>query len=143
MLIYPEGTTWNNGLEVEGIFEKSDALARACNREPFTHVMFPKHKGFYRLLSSLRERLDAVYDMTFAYSTTRTPEGRKPAPGMVREYSPSSMEPNIGHSKETSIGHKIRVFHIYVSMRYDLFWSVVALVLLEDCVFFLKFSLKP
>ncbi|XP_003739360.1 1-acyl-sn-glycerol-3-phosphate acyltransferase epsilon [Galendromus occidentalis] len=84
LLIYPEGTTWNNGEEVDGIFQKSDALARSCNREPFQHVLFPKHKGFYRLLSKFRNRLDAVYDVTVGYSSTRSPEGRRlMAPGMI------------------------------------------------------------
>ncbi|XP_022660046.1 uncharacterized protein LOC111249871 isoform X2 [Varroa destructor] len=81
--IYPEDTIMNWALENREIREKSRQMARDHGREPFQHVLFPKYRGFFRLLSLFRDRLDAVYDFTFIHASTRGPDGhRKPAPGL-------------------------------------------------------------
>jgi 1-acyl-sn-glycerol-3-phosphate acyltransferase len=60
--MFPEGTRLKPSKQ-----EKSFAMARRYGVEPFRHVLFPATKGFIAATSSLRPRLDAVYDATIFY----------------------------------------------------------------------------
>ncbi|OQR78278.1 1-acyl-sn-glycerol-3-phosphate acyltransferase epsilon-like [Tropilaelaps mercedesae] len=87
LMIYPEGTTWNNAVDEGRIFEKSRQVAIESGREPFRHLLFPRARGFQRLLSQFRGQIKAVYDLTLVYSSTRDSSGaKKPAPSLTGKY---------------------------------------------------------
>ncbi|XP_022691581.1 1-acyl-sn-glycerol-3-phosphate acyltransferase epsilon-like [Varroa jacobsoni] len=81
ILIYPEGTTMNNAIETPNIIEKSRQVAIENKQKPFEYVLFPRSRGFHRLLDKFRGQIDAIYDLTLIYSSTRDRNGhRRPAP---------------------------------------------------------------
>ncbi|OQR78280.1 1-acyl-sn-glycerol-3-phosphate acyltransferase epsilon-like [Tropilaelaps mercedesae] len=83
MVIYPEGTIMNYAMENPVVLEQSQQIARKHHRKPFQYVLFPRHRGFYHLLTHFKGHVNAVYDFTFIYKCTRGPNGlRKPTPGL-------------------------------------------------------------
>lgn len=75
VVVFPEGTIMNWALEKPAVREAFRSIARKNGCQPFEHVLFPKHRGFHRVLNHLEGQLDAVYDLTIMYSCTRGPAG--------------------------------------------------------------------
>lgn len=71
----------NNAIETPNIIEKSRQVAIENKQKPFEYVLFPRSRGFHRLLDKFRGQIDAIYDLTLIYSSTRDRNGhRRPAP---------------------------------------------------------------
>jgi lysocardiolipin and lysophospholipid acyltransferase len=67
LLIFPEGTD-----KTEYTTRRSDEFAAKNNLEPLKHLLYPRETGFVYVAKALRELgdIDAVYDVTLAYSPT-------------------------------------------------------------------------
>jgi 1-acyl-sn-glycerol-3-phosphate acyltransferase len=62
LLLFVEGTRLRPAK-----LERSRAYARERGLEPLAHLLFPRAKGFVGSILGLRDRLDAVYDVTIGY----------------------------------------------------------------------------
>ncbi len=86
VVIFPEGTRFSRSKEK--IRQKTEEYCQNNGiHPPFENIFAPRSKGFILALNALRARLDAVYDITIAYSDSKTDSAeRMDAPDMFREY---------------------------------------------------------
>ncbi|XP_016311450.1 1-acyl-sn-glycerol-3-phosphate acyltransferase epsilon-like [Sinocyclocheilus anshuiensis] len=81
LVIFPEGTRYNP--ELQKIINDSQAFAAKEELAVLQHVLTPRMKASHVAIETMKEHLDAVYDITVAYEGTLTADGqRHPAPTM-------------------------------------------------------------
>jgi len=66
LVIFPEGTRYNPNKKK--VIEDSKRHATEIGVKPLDYVLMPRSRGFEMALTNFRHRLDAVYDVTIAYS---------------------------------------------------------------------------
>ncbi|XP_043110927.1 1-acyl-sn-glycerol-3-phosphate acyltransferase epsilon isoform X1 [Puntigrus tetrazona] len=81
LVIFPEGTRFNP--ELQKVISDSQAFATKEGLAVLKHVLTPRMKASHVAIETMKEHLDAVYDITVAYEKTLTATGqRRPAPTM-------------------------------------------------------------
>ncbi|XP_042624348.1 1-acyl-sn-glycerol-3-phosphate acyltransferase epsilon-like isoform X1 [Cyprinus carpio] len=81
LVIFPEGTRYNP--ELQKIINDSQDFAAKEGLAVLKHVLTPRMKASHVAIETMKEHLDAVYDITVAYEGTLTADGqRHPAPTM-------------------------------------------------------------
>lgn len=68
MVIFPEGTRYRPNLP--DVIAKSKAYAKEQGLPVYAHLLTPRSKALYLCFRYLRQRMDAIYDMTIGYSDT-------------------------------------------------------------------------
>ncbi|ELT96978.1 hypothetical protein CAPTEDRAFT_217174 [Capitella teleta] len=102
MVVFPEGTRYNPSYP--NIIAKSQQYAKDQDLEPLRNVLYPRYKAMQLCLNQLRSKMDAVYDVTVAYSdTTHEKTGsRITAPGLSAFLAGKSRELHV-HVKKVSL----------------------------------------
>ncbi|XP_064642316.1 1-acyl-sn-glycerol-3-phosphate acyltransferase epsilon-like [Lineus longissimus] len=81
LVVFPEGTRYNP--ENPNVIAKSQEFAQSRDLAVLEHVLTPRFKATCLCIQTLREEIDAVYDVTVAYSNTNSADGkRRTAPSM-------------------------------------------------------------
>ncbi|KAK3554722.1 hypothetical protein QTP70_032625 [Hemibagrus guttatus] len=81
LVIFPEGTRYNP--EYKEVIKASQAFAAKEGLSVLKHILTPRMKASHVAIESMKEHLDAVYDITVAYEGTLTADGkRRSAPSM-------------------------------------------------------------
>lgn len=81
LVIFPEGTRYNP--ELKKVISDSQVFAAKQGLAVLNHILTPRMKASHVAIETMREHLDAVYDITVAYEGTLTADGqRHPAPTM-------------------------------------------------------------
>lgn len=81
LVIFPEGTRYNP--ELKKVISDSQAFASKEGLSVLKHILTPRMKASHVAIETMKEHLDAVYDITVAYEGTLTADGqRHPAPTM-------------------------------------------------------------
>ncbi|XP_052007649.1 1-acyl-sn-glycerol-3-phosphate acyltransferase epsilon-like isoform X1 [Xyrauchen texanus] len=81
LVIFPEGTRYNS--ELKKVIEDSQAFAAKEGLAVLKHILTPRMKASHVAIETMRDHLDAVYDITVAYEGTLTADGqRRSAPTM-------------------------------------------------------------
>ncbi|KAB5582048.1 hypothetical protein PHYPO_G00182690 [Pangasianodon hypophthalmus] len=81
LVIFPEGTRYNP--EFKEVIKASQAFAAKEGLSVLKHILTPRMKASHVAIESMKEHLDAVYDVTVAYEGTLTADGkRRSAPSM-------------------------------------------------------------
>ncbi|XP_026113420.1 1-acyl-sn-glycerol-3-phosphate acyltransferase epsilon isoform X2 [Carassius auratus] len=81
LVIFPEGTRYNP--ELQKVINDSQAFAAKEGLAVLKHVLTPRMKASHVAIETMKEHLDAVYDITIAYEGKLTAAGqRHPAPTM-------------------------------------------------------------
>ncbi|XP_051772799.1 1-acyl-sn-glycerol-3-phosphate acyltransferase epsilon isoform X5 [Ctenopharyngodon idella] len=81
LVIFPEGTRYNP--ELKKVIDDSQAFAAKEGLTVLKHILTPRMKASHVAIETMKEHLDAVYDITVAYEGTLTADGqRHPAPTM-------------------------------------------------------------
>ncbi|KAL7890395.1 hypothetical protein AOLI_G00026530 [Acnodon oligacanthus] len=81
LVIFPEGTRYNP--EFKRVISDSQAFAAKEGLTVLKHILTPRMKASYVAIQSMKDHLDAVYDVTVAYEGTMTADGqRRTAPSM-------------------------------------------------------------
>ncbi|KTG04845.1 hypothetical protein cypCar_00032826 [Cyprinus carpio] len=81
LVIFPEGTRYNP--ELQKVISDSQAFAVKEGLAVLKHVLTPRMKASHVAIETMKEHLDAVYDITIAYEGKLTAAGqRHPAPTM-------------------------------------------------------------
>ncbi|XP_029451598.1 1-acyl-sn-glycerol-3-phosphate acyltransferase epsilon isoform X1 [Rhinatrema bivittatum] len=82
LVIFPEGTRYNP--EIPKVIANSQAFAAKEELPVLKHVLTPRVKATYVAIDTMKDYLDAVYDVTVAYEGTVDQNGqRKTAPSMT------------------------------------------------------------
>ncbi|XP_066236181.1 1-acyl-sn-glycerol-3-phosphate acyltransferase epsilon [Saccopteryx leptura] len=82
LVIFPEGTRYNPGLTE--VISASQAFAAQEGLAVLKHVLTPRIKATHVAFDSMKNYLDAVYDVTVAFEGTVDDRGqRKEAPSMI------------------------------------------------------------
>lgn len=82
MVVFPEGTRYNP--ENKKVIERSKVYAEKNGFPVLEHVLTPRLKALQLCVTGLRNKADAIYDVTAAYSNTGEFEGpRTHAPGLA------------------------------------------------------------
>ncbi|KAL3868741.1 hypothetical protein ACJMK2_041510 [Sinanodonta woodiana] len=99
LVIFPEGTRFKPDLQENK--EKIDMFAIEQGVSKFDHVLIPRLKALQLSLQEIGDYVDAVYDVTIAYSNTQDVETgtRTSAPGMPEFLQKSSPEVHIHFKK--------------------------------------------
>ncbi|CAF1093034.1 unnamed protein product [Adineta steineri] len=69
LVIFPEGTRYNPEKNQDAI-ERSREFAQKKGVLPFDHVLYPRTGATIAAINALKDKLDAVYDITVVYSPT-------------------------------------------------------------------------
>ncbi|XP_051945468.1 1-acyl-sn-glycerol-3-phosphate acyltransferase epsilon-like [Xyrauchen texanus] len=81
LVIFPEGTRYNP--ELKKVIEDSQAFATKEGLAVLKHSLTPRMKASHIAIETMKDHLDAVYDITVAYEGTLTADGqRRSAPTM-------------------------------------------------------------
>ncbi|XP_072533708.1 1-acyl-sn-glycerol-3-phosphate acyltransferase epsilon [Salminus brasiliensis] len=81
LVIFPEGTRYNP--EFKGVISDSQAFAAKEGFAVLKHILTPRMKASYVAIQTMKDHLDAVYDITVAYEGTLAANGqRRTAPSM-------------------------------------------------------------
>ncbi|XP_028843920.1 1-acyl-sn-glycerol-3-phosphate acyltransferase epsilon [Denticeps clupeoides] len=81
LVIFPEGTRYNP--ELRSVISSSQAFASKEGLAVLNHTLTPRMKASHIAIETMKDHLDAVYDVTVAYEGTLTADGqRKLAPSM-------------------------------------------------------------
>uniref|UniRef100_A0A3Q3L044 1-acylglycerol-3-phosphate O-acyltransferase 5 (lysophosphatidic acid acyltransferase, epsilon) n=1 Tax=Labrus bergylta TaxID=56723 RepID=A0A3Q3L044_9LABR len=81
LVIFPEGTRYNP--ELKNVIADSQAFATKEGLAVLRHTLTPRMKASHVAIETMRDHLDAVYDVTVAYEGKQGVSGhRKPAPTM-------------------------------------------------------------
>ncbi|XP_076021809.1 1-acyl-sn-glycerol-3-phosphate acyltransferase epsilon [Genypterus blacodes] len=81
LVIFPEGTRYNP--ELKNVIADSQAFASKEGLAVLKHTLTPRMRASHVAIETLKDHLDAVYDVTVAYEGTLDATGeRKPAPSM-------------------------------------------------------------
>ncbi|XP_062852031.1 1-acyl-sn-glycerol-3-phosphate acyltransferase epsilon [Trichomycterus rosablanca] len=81
LVIFPEGTRYNP--DFKEVITESQTFAAKEGLAVLKHVLTPRMKASHVATESMRQHLDAVYDITVAYEGTLTTDGqRRAAPSM-------------------------------------------------------------
>ncbi|TRY60787.1 hypothetical protein DNTS_032219 [Danionella cerebrum] len=81
LVIFPEGTRYNP--ELQKVISDSQDFAAREGLAVLKHILTPRMKASHVALETMREHLDAVYDITVAYERKHVIDGRRsPAPTM-------------------------------------------------------------
>lgn len=83
LVIFPEGTRLNPDLPNTVARSKQSAIEQGI--EPFENVLTPRVKGLHLAVQQLQHHVDAIYDVTIAYTETvdSGDSRRLQAPGLV------------------------------------------------------------
>ncbi|XP_038628113.1 1-acyl-sn-glycerol-3-phosphate acyltransferase epsilon isoform X2 [Tachyglossus aculeatus] len=82
LVIFPEGTRYNP--ELPKVIADSQSFASKAGLSVLKHVLTPRVKATHVAIDSMKNYLDAVYDVTVAYEGTVDHKGqRKVAPSMT------------------------------------------------------------
>lgn len=95
MVVFPEGTRFNPNRPE--IIQKSKQFAKERGLHDYEYVLAPRMRGFKISLEHLWDHIDAVYDVTIAYSHTVDPDTgkRMKSPGMPGFLSTTNPELHI------------------------------------------------
>ncbi|XP_035029047.1 1-acyl-sn-glycerol-3-phosphate acyltransferase epsilon [Hippoglossus stenolepis] len=81
LVIFPEGTRYNP--ELKKVIADSQAFATKEGLAVLKHTLTPRMKASHVAMESMKDHLNAVYDVTVAYEGTLDSSGqRRPAPSM-------------------------------------------------------------
>nr|XP_046210229.1 1-acyl-sn-glycerol-3-phosphate acyltransferase epsilon-like isoform X2 [Oncorhynchus gorbuscha] len=81
LVIFPEGTRYNP--ELKKMISDSQDFATKEGLAALDHVLTPRMKASHVAIETMRDHLDAVYDITVVYEATRGKSSdRQPAPTM-------------------------------------------------------------
>ncbi|KAM9476759.1 1-acyl-sn-glycerol-3-phosphate acyltransferase epsilon-like isoform 1-T1 [Clarias gariepinus] len=81
LVIFPEGTRYNP--EFKDVIKASQAFAAKEGLSVLKHILTPRMKAAHVAIDSMKNHLDAVYDVTVAYEGTLSADGKRhPAPSM-------------------------------------------------------------
>ncbi|CAF3600945.1 unnamed protein product [Rotaria sp. Silwood1] len=69
LVIFPEGTRFNP-IKNQDIIERSRQFAKQKGVPPFDHVLYPRTGATVAAINVLKDKFDAVYDVTIMYSQT-------------------------------------------------------------------------
>ncbi|CAF3575005.1 unnamed protein product [Rotaria sp. Silwood1] len=69
LVIFPEGTRFNP-VKNQDIIERSRQFAKQKGVPPFDHVLYPRTGATVAAINVLKDKFDAVYDVTIMYSQT-------------------------------------------------------------------------
>ncbi|XP_065577798.1 1-acyl-sn-glycerol-3-phosphate acyltransferase epsilon-like [Artemia franciscana] len=83
VVIFPEGTLFDP-VDIPTI-EKSRKIAEEKKLPVLGNHLTPRYRGAYMIFDRLKEKLDAVYNVTYVYDNSMTDEGRKTAPQLIGE----------------------------------------------------------
>ncbi|XP_074640968.1 1-acyl-sn-glycerol-3-phosphate acyltransferase epsilon-like [Tubulanus polymorphus] len=82
LVIFPEGTRFNP--TKKQVIEKSQKYAESEGLEVFEHVLTPRVKATHMGVNMLKGHIDALYDLTIAYSDSTDSTGKRiTAPSMA------------------------------------------------------------
>ncbi|KAK2718077.1 hypothetical protein QYM36_006761 [Artemia franciscana] len=81
VVIFPEGTLFDP-VDIPTI-EKSRKIAEEKKLPVLGNHLTPRYRGAYMIFDRLKEKLDAVYNVTYVYDNSMTDEGRKTAPQLI------------------------------------------------------------
>ncbi|XP_019853566.1 PREDICTED: 1-acyl-sn-glycerol-3-phosphate acyltransferase epsilon-like [Amphimedon queenslandica] len=100
LVIFPEGTRFN--LSKPDKLRKSHSYAESLGQPKLEQVLTPHTTGFELTLETLKERFQAVYDITIIYEGKEGHSVRSPPPDMFGFYSGVCQKVHI-HIKRTEV----------------------------------------
>lgn len=81
LVLFPEGTRFD--ATNQAAIQLNHSISTEKGLPLYHHHLIPRTKGFSGCMAGLRGHIDAVYDITVAYSTTPPPSPRPSAPSMA------------------------------------------------------------
>ena len=69
LVIFPEGTRYNP-INSKDVIERSKQFAQQKGVTPFDYVLYPRAGATVSAIKALKDKLDAVYDVTIMYHQT-------------------------------------------------------------------------
>ncbi|XP_023684830.1 1-acyl-sn-glycerol-3-phosphate acyltransferase epsilon [Paramormyrops kingsleyae] len=84
LVIFPEGTRYNP--ELREVINDSQQFAAKEDLAVLKHILTPRMKASYIAIDTMKEYLDAVYDVTVAYEGTVDSEGQRRAGPSMPEF---------------------------------------------------------
>lgn len=84
LVIFPEGTRYNP--QNRHVINESQAFATKEGLAVLQHVLTPRMKASHIAIDTMKDHLDAVYDITVAYEGTVSPGGQRLAAPSMPEF---------------------------------------------------------